>query len=70
MKLAQQDRLYSIQNPLVAITGGIATGKSFICSLIRDNGLPVISADQQIKLIYQDTNLQLVTQVHVIIMEH
>lgn len=30
---------------LVGLTGGIATGKSSISKLFRDNGIPVIDAD-------------------------
>jgi len=30
---------------LIAVTGGIATGKSAVCKVFRDNGVPVIDAD-------------------------
>jgi dephospho-CoA kinase len=30
---------------IVGLTGGIATGKSTVCEVFRENGIPVIDAD-------------------------
>jgi len=30
---------------IVGVTGGIATGKSSVCEVFRENGIPVIDAD-------------------------
>ena len=49
----QTSRLYNIPVPIVALTGGIATGKTTIAQMFRDNGIPVIDADQLVKGIYQ-----------------
>lgn len=52
--IQNHQRLYGIKNPIIAITGGIATGKSTVCDILREKELPVISADEQIKIIYQE----------------
>jgi len=31
---------------ILGVTGGIATGKSFVCSVFREMGAPVVSADE------------------------
>ena len=38
----------------VAITGGIASGKSYALKYFSSLGYPVISADDEIQKIYQD----------------
>ncbi len=48
-----KNRLYNIQVPLVGITGGIASGKSTISQIIRDQGHLVLDADKLIKEIYK-----------------
>lgn len=50
--LDAKKRLYQIENPLIGLTGGIATGKSAVAALIRQKGLPVIDADQLVKSLY------------------
>ena len=50
-------RLYDIQHKTIAITGGIATGKSTIGQLIKDQGYAFISADEQIKEIYKQKSI-------------
>ena len=46
-------RLYNIPVPIVALTGGIATGKTTIAQFFRDENIPVIDADKLVKSIYQ-----------------
>lgn len=47
------DRLYHLPVPIVALTGGIATGKSTVAELFRAKGYPVIDADRLVKEIYK-----------------
>lgn len=43
----------------VGITGGIGTGKTFVCNLFAEMGVPVFDADSRAKLIYtEDLNLK------------
>ncbi|AUN99426.1 dephospho-CoA kinase [Bacteriovorax stolpii] len=48
----QSSRLYNIPVPIVALTGGIATGKSTVAQMFRDENIPVIDADRLVKGIY------------------
>lgn len=57
LKITMSKRLYDINHKLIAITGGIATGKSTVGALIKDKGLAFISADEQIKLIYKQGSI-------------
>lgn len=50
--LIQEDRLYQIPNPLIGLTGGIATGKSTAAKYIREMGFTVLDADKLVKEIY------------------
>ena len=47
-----EQRLYQCPVPIIGLTGGIATGKSFFANYLSQRGLPVISADDLIKNIY------------------
>ena len=38
---------------VIGVTGGIASGKSHVCNVIRDNGYNVIDCDQIVKDFYQ-----------------
>ncbi|MGB9761661.1 MAG: dephospho-CoA kinase [Caldimicrobium sp.] len=42
----------------IAITGGIATGKSTLLGLLRELGFPCISCDEIVKKIYQREDIQ------------
>jgi dephospho-CoA kinase len=53
IKLSPAERLYQLDRPVVALTGGIATGKSTVTKLFRQRGLEIIDADQLVKNIYQ-----------------
>jgi dephospho-CoA kinase len=53
-KLSQKSRLYNLPVPIIGLTGGIATGKSTVAKILTSLGLPLIDADQLVKLIYQE----------------
>ncbi len=63
-KLKPQERLYQYDRPLVAITGGIATGKSTVTRILEQKGLKIIDADQLVKSIYslQETRKYIQTE--------
>ena len=46
-------RLYHLNEPIIALTGGIASGKSTVTKLLKDAGIQIIDADQLVKSIYQ-----------------
>lgn len=52
IKLKPHERLYQYDKPIVALTGGIATGKSTVTKLLEAKGLNIIDADQLVKSIY------------------
>ncbi|MFT6630489.1 MAG: dephospho-CoA kinase [Bacteriovoracaceae bacterium] len=54
IKLFTKNRLYNTSLPIIALTGGIATGKSTVAKILHELGVPVIDADCLIKLIYRD----------------
>ncbi len=61
MKLKEQyitktseQRLYQCEVPLIGITGGIATGKSCVSQILRENSHPLIDADEMVKEVYQN----------------
>lgn len=45
-------RLYNVNVPIVAVTGGIATGKSTVSKKLEHLGATVINADEIVKKIY------------------
>ena len=51
-RLSPCNRLHQIAVPLVGLTGGIASGKSTVASLLAKKDVPVISADRLIKRLY------------------
>lgn len=50
--LSTERRLHKILTPIIAITGGIASGKSTVVQLLKNSGYNVLSADHLIKQIY------------------
>jgi dephospho-CoA kinase len=48
------DRLYNIPVPVVALTGGIACGKSTVAKMFIEKKIALISADELVKQIYQE----------------
>ena len=53
IKLTPEERLYNYDKPIIGLTGGIATGKSSVTQILREQGLKVIDADQLVRSIYQ-----------------
>lgn len=51
-RLSPEQRLYGRSYPIVALTGGIASGKTSVAEFLKKQNIPVISADQLIKDIY------------------
>lgn len=47
------DRLYQLPIPVIALTGGIATGKSSVSRLLLEAGHPLLDADKLVKIVYQ-----------------
>lgn len=56
IKLNPEQRLYHLQQPLIALTGGIASGKSSVAKIFADQGLKIINADELVKKIYSSTD--------------
>lgn len=54
-KLSPAQRLYGLDKPIIAITGGIATGKSTVSESLNAKGYQVIDADKLVKAIYNTT---------------
>lgn len=64
IKLTKKQRLYELDIPIIGLTGGIASGKSTVSKLFREQGLPVIDADALIHKIYQSKEtIELITQL-------
>lgn len=53
IRLNKLNRLYHLDKPIIAITGGIASGKSCVTDIVRSEGLQVIDADKLVKTIYE-----------------
>lgn len=64
IKLSPTERLYQLDRPLIALTGGIATGKSTVTKLLRERGLEIIDADKLVKDIYQLDETKRFIQAH------
>lgn len=60
--LDPEKRLYQVKQPIIAITGSIATGKSSATAIIRKLGYKVICADELVKAIYQTSEAQVLIQ--------
>lgn len=52
-RLASSERLYQINIPIIALTGGIASGKSTVTNMLLNKSLPLLDADKLVKLVYQ-----------------
>lgn len=51
-KLSPETRLYELKIPIVALTGGIACGKTTVSKKFKNLEAPIISADELVKEIY------------------
>ncbi len=51
-RLTPKERLHQCSYPIVALTGGVASGKSTVAAYLKEQGVPMISADQLVKDIY------------------
>jgi dephospho-CoA kinase len=52
-KLEKDKRLYQISVPIIALTGGIGSGKTTVATILESQGFPIINADHLVKTIYQ-----------------
>lgn len=55
IKISSKERLHNVNTPIIALTGGIATGKSTVSNLFLEDGACVIDADKLIKNIYNSS---------------
>ncbi len=54
IKLSPEQRLYNALYPIIGLTGGIASGKSTTSDKLKKMGIPLIDADQLVKIIYSE----------------
>ncbi len=52
-RLGPSTRLHQCPIPLYAVTGGIASGKSYFCSILEELGEAVVYADKLIHTLYE-----------------
>jgi dephospho-CoA kinase len=48
-------RIHQCEIPVVALTGGIGSGKSVVSKMLIEKGLPLIDADSLVHEIYEKT---------------
>jgi dephospho-CoA kinase len=60
--LNKKSRLYHLDKPIIALTGGIATGKSTVTKLLALRGIEIIDADQLVKSIYEEEETKIFIQ--------
>jgi dephospho-CoA kinase len=58
VKLNPDSRLYNIKVPIIGLTGGMGTGKSTVSKMLLTSGIPVIDADQLVKMVYSQKATQ------------
>ena len=51
---------------IIAITGGIGSGKSTLCSKLKDKGFKIHSSDEQVAKIYKNPDKKFFTYLHTI----
>jgi dephospho-CoA kinase len=52
-KLEQENRLHKAPMPIIALTGGVATGKSTVSDYLKNRGENIICADKLVHQIYE-----------------
>lgn len=57
-------RLYNFEKPIVALTGGIATGKSTVTKILEAKGFKFIDADLLVKNIYKTDEAKQFIRTH------
>ena len=50
----------------IAITGGIGSGKSTLCSKLKDKGFKIHSSDEQVAKIYKNPDKKFITYLRTI----
>lgn len=64
IKLSANQRILRSDLPIIALTGGIASGKSTVSSHLERQGIQVVCADKVIKDIYKhDSTIELITEL-------
>lgn len=53
VKLNTQTRLYHLNNPIIGLSGGIATGKSMVSTFFKKKGGKVVCADALVRTVYK-----------------
>lgn len=56
-KLNASSRIYGLDIPVIALTGGIATGKSTVADLFLKKKIPLLDADKLVKIVYKDQDV-------------
>ena len=51
---------------IIAITGGIGSGKSTLCSKLKDKGFKIHSSDEQVAKIYKNPDKKFFTYLRTI----
>ena len=51
-RLSPDTRLYHLDVPVIGLTGGIATGKTTVAGMLKNQGFAIINADHLVKDIY------------------
>ena len=64
IKLTPDQRLYNFDLPIIAVTGGIATGKSTVTKMLESKGLKLIDADLLVKNIYRTEEAKTFIRCH------
>lgn len=64
IRLSSSERIYQLDKPVIALTGGIATGKSTVTEILKKHGFQIIDADQLVKSIYQQEETKTFIKAH------
>ena len=58
IKLTKENRLLDSAQPIIGLTGGIATGKTTVSNYLNSQGYPLICADKIVKKVYQEREMK------------